>query len=58
MSNSYSLVCHETKVKMWIGQGWKECDCLYVGNKQTDDVFLKFLNDNRGKPLYFIDNND
>jgi len=58
MSNSYSLVCHETKVKMWIGQGWKECDVLYVGDKKTIDIFLNFLNDNRGKPLYFIDNND
>lgn len=60
MSQTFSLICKKTKSRVWIGQGWGEMESFYSGNKKTMDGLKKFLNDNKGKVIEFIcdDEND
>lgn len=54
MSQTFSLVCHETKRQVWIGQGWGKMDSLYSGEPETMANLRDFLNDHLGKPLEFV----
>lgn len=54
MSTNFSLACPETKIRVWIGQGWGQCDALYSGEEVTMTMLRHFLNDHAGKPLLFI----
>lgn len=45
MSNTFYLVCDETKKKVWIGQGWTEMTTFYSGESSTMESLKKFLND-------------
>ena len=54
MSYSFALVCHETKKRVWIGQGWGEMRTLYSGEEKTMESLKKFLNDHINKPLEFL----
>ena len=60
MSQTFSLVCHETKKRVWIGQGWGGMAVLYSGEQETMDALKKFLNDHLMDRLQFVcdDEND
>lgn len=52
MSQTFSVVCDETKQKLWIGQGrGHKMTCLYSGEKETMENLRKFLDSTMGKPL-------
>lgn len=50
MSKTFELVCHETRQRMWIGQGQKGMTHLYSGPGQLK-LLADFLEVTRGKPL-------
>lgn len=62
MSLSFSLVCDETRQRIWIGQGHHDpeqdyepvMDTLYSGEAKTMEALRRFLNETRGKPLRFV----
>ena len=54
MSTSYIVACRETKLYVWIGQGFGGCECLYAGEKETMELLRLFFNHHMGKPLVFI----
>lgn len=56
MSQTFSLVCHETKRRVWIGQGWGKMESLYSGDAEAMANLKAFLNDHEGKPLVFLCN--
>lgn len=53
MSQTFYLICHETKKMIWIGQGGKEMRIFYSGVPATMIALKRFLNDHRGKQLCF-----
>lgn len=61
MSESFSLVCHETRRRVWIGQGRDgTMNALYSGEVETMEKLKTFLNDHRGESIVFLcdDRND
>lgn len=56
MSQTFSLICRETKQKIWIGQGWGEMTGFYTGEPETMARLRRFLNATRGKALEFVMN--
>lgn len=58
MSQSFDLVCDETRKLIWIGQGPlppnTEMTVLYSGEPRTMEALRRFLNEHRGKALRFI----
>lgn len=54
MSQTFSLVCHETKQAIWIGQGHGSMGSLYYGEVHTMENLKRFLNEHRGKSLEFL----
>ena len=54
MSQTFYLVCHETKKRIWIGQGWGEMTTLYTGEKVTMESLRQFLNDHMYKNIQFV----
>ena len=54
MSETFYLVCHETKQRMWIGQGWGQMTSFYTGEPETMQRLHDFLNAHIGKPLEFV----
>jgi len=54
MSHTYSLVCHETKKKIWIGQGWSGMTTFYSGSAETMEKLRRFLCDHYGKNIVFL----
>jgi hypothetical protein len=61
MSQTFSLVCHTTKKRIWIGQGWNSMTTLfYSGQLATMDALHRFLEDHIGYPLMLLcnDTND
>ena len=55
MSQTFSIVCDETKQKLWIGQGHgHKMTCLYSGEKETMENIRKFLDSTMGKPLRMV----
>ena len=60
MSQTFSLICRETKRRVWIGQGWGKMESLYSGDAAAMARLKLFLNEHIGKPLEFVcdDRND
>ena len=54
MSQTFYLVCHETKKRIWIGQGRGKMTVLYTGEKITMESLKKFLNDHMHKDIQFV----
>lgn len=54
MSQTYSLVCHETKRRIWIGQGWGQMSVFYSGEADTMKALGNFLRTHEGKPLVLL----
>lgn len=55
MSQSFQIICRETKKYIWVGQGHEYVmSVFYSGNKETMDALKRFLNDHIDKPLFFI----
>lgn len=58
MSTTYSLICHETKQTLWIGQGTKaEMTSLYNTSEHIDHL-KRFINATAGKQLVFTRDDD
>ncbi len=56
MSRTYSIVCEETKQKLWIGQGRAgDPFYLYTGDAEVMKKLSLFLRDTIGKKLEVID---
>jgi hypothetical protein len=49
MGVTYSILCPETKKKLWIGQG----DHLYTGDDKVMSDLQAFLFEHKGKSLIF-----
>ena len=58
MSETFSIACHETKSRVWIGQGWGEMTCFYTGEPETMERLRRFFNAHKGKPLVFVCNDE
>jgi hypothetical protein len=54
MSQTFSIVCHETKRRVWVGQGWGKMQALYSDDKEAMANLRAFLNDHIGRPLEFV----
>jgi hypothetical protein len=55
VSQSFRLVCDETKQTLWIGQGHQgRMTCLYSGEPETMEKLQAFLNHTMGKPLRLV----
>jgi hypothetical protein len=54
VSQTFRLVCHETKQKIWIGQGWGAMDTFYSGEPETMERLGRFLVATIGKPLVVL----
>lgn len=58
MSRTFALVCHETKLCVWIGQGNGPMTNFYTGDQNVMERLRRFLNEHKGKPLEFICHDD
>lgn len=57
MSQTFSIVCHETKQKIWIGQGnGGRMTVFYSSMPDVMDRLARFLSAMKGKPLVLICN--
>ena len=56
MSRTFSLVCHETKQKVWVGQGCGLMDSFYSGEPETMKQLGDFLKTHEAKPLFLLCN--
>jgi hypothetical protein len=54
MFHTFSLVCHETHTRIWIGQGWDVMTCFFGGDEQVRQDLRRFLVDHMGKPLMVV----
>lgn len=54
MSHTYTLVCHELQVGMWVGQGWDGMTNFYSGMPEKMEKLGRFLEFTRGKPLELV----
>lgn len=54
MSETFELVCDETRRRVWIGQGHGDMGTLYSGEDHTMEALKAFLNDHRNTPIMFI----
>lgn len=54
MSETFYLVCHETKQRIWIGQGWETMTSFYTADPEVMERLQHFLNDHIGRPLEFV----
>ena len=54
MSQTFYIVCHETKKRIWIGQGGGNMKTLYSNDPGVMAALKLFLNDHIGKELHFI----
>lgn len=53
MSRTFELVCHETRQRLWIGQGREEMTNLYVYPAARERL-RSFLAATKGKPLVLL----
>jgi hypothetical protein len=60
MSQTFSLVCHETKKRVWVGQGLNKMTVFYSGKQETMEKLKKFLQDHYEKDIVLLcdDTND
>lgn len=56
MSQTFSLVCKEACLKIWVGQGWRAMTNFYSGEPETMRRLGRFLEATRGKSLLLICN--
>jgi hypothetical protein len=54
--NTYSIVCPEDKMRLWIGQGWSTMTNFYSGEPDTMCKLGEFLQKTQGKNLIVICN--
>jgi hypothetical protein len=54
MSQTFSLVCKEAKLKIWVGQGWRTMDTFYSGMPDVMQRLGRFLEVTRGKQLALL----
>jgi len=55
MSATFSLVCHETRQTIWIGQGYvDDMEAFYSGDEETMTRLRRFLQATMGKPLVLL----
>lgn len=56
MSLTFSLVCHETKQKIWVGQGRDQARMsnFYAAQPEVIARLGRFLEATRGKPLVLL----
>lgn len=54
MSQTFSLVCEETKQKVWVGQGWGKMTTFYSGELEIMARLGEFLRDHEGKSLRLL----
>ena len=56
MSRTYSLVCHETKERIWVGQsgGTDGMGIFYSGEPKVMAALGRFLEATRGKSLVLL----
>ena len=53
MSQTFSLICLETKERLWIGQGWGAMETLYRTPAHVARL-MHFLNTHRDLTLRFV----
>lgn len=66
MSRCFFIVCHESKQKVWIGQGHchrdpphaPDMEIFYSGEENTMAALHRFLRTNIGKTLVVLDEDD
>jgi hypothetical protein len=58
MSDTYSIVCHETKQALWIGQGRGSMSCFYSGEPETMQRLGLFLKATMGKALVVMNDHE
>ena len=56
MSQTYSLVCHETQQRVWVGQGWGKMESFYSGDPETMKRLGTFLAAHEGHTLVLLCN--
>ncbi len=55
MSDTWHLVCDETKKRIWIGQGWGGMTTLYSDEDETMEMLKRFLNEHQTpKTIRFV----
>lgn len=54
MSQTFEIVCHETRQKIWVGQGWAEMTNFYSAEPVTMERLRRFLVATKGKPLVLM----
>lgn len=55
MSTTFSLVCRETNLGVWIGQGrGAQMTCFYSGQPEIMERLARFLNAHKGKSLELV----
>ena len=54
MSQTFTLVCKEAKLKIWIGQGWRSITTFYSGMPDVMLRLSRFLEATRGKTLMLM----
>lgn len=61
MALTFTLVCHETKQKIWVGQGHHHhethlptLEAFYSGDEKVMEALCRFLNATLGKPLMLV----
>ena len=55
MSRTYSIVCKETQLGVWIGQGWNGLETFYTGHPEIMARLHRFLAAHMGKELVVMD---
>ncbi len=56
MSQTFSLICKETKKRIWIGQGWGKMTTFYYSEEKTMEALKRFLQDHQNLDLKFVCN--
>lgn len=54
MSQTFELVCYETRQKIWIGQGWGTMTSFYYGMPEVMERLRRFLVATKGKNLVLM----
>ena len=54
MSDTWNLVSHESRKKIWVGQGNGNMSTFYSGEPETMEHLKRFLNDTKGESLELV----
>lgn len=58
MSKTFSIVCHDTKQRLWVGQGRGAMTTFYSGQPEIMARLGRFLEATRGKALFVLCNDE